>query len=201
VVRVDEGGEPKLHEKVDPVRDYWLNNLWTDLAIAATLVGAHLVLVAQLPVLDVLGNSAPADRRAAYSSVAVVVSLLGSFSAVAIGQLSAAKGARADSLRDQGGTTLAKNWRSIFLAGLGTAGISILALLVDPSRHTLSWWPVVIRWVFEFALLVAVVKFFRLSVLFYEVLAIATLSAKEGDDKPLGPAVTASKRWKDKKAS
>ncbi|WP_157780375.1 hypothetical protein [Leifsonia xyli] len=189
------------HSRLSQLRDFWLDHLWCDLVLGAVLATIHLLLVLIWPSMDVLGNAAPADRRAAYTSVAVVVSLLASFSAVAIGQLSSAKGARADALRNQGGVMLAKNWRSIFWAGLATAGVSIAALLLDPSRHTNSAVPVVVRWVFEFALLVAVVKFARLSTLFNEVLSIAALSAADEDETPGASKLTAAKRWKDKQAS
>jgi hypothetical protein len=176
-------------------RDFWIDHLWMDLAIAALIVAAHGTLVALFPSTDILGRAQPGDRRAAYSSAAIVVSLLGSFSAVAIGQLSSAKGARADALRAQGGVTLAASWRSIFRAGLLAALVSIFALVLDPSTHTNDVFPVVVRWIFEGTLVLAVVKFFRLSSLFSEVIKVATKSASEPEEEQLADAPVARPGW------
>lgn len=129
-----------------------------------------------------------------YGATAVVVSLLGSFSAVAIGQLSSAKGDRADSLRSQGGTMLARNWRSIFRVAMLAALTSVVALLLDPSTHTTAVVAVVIRWAFEVAVLLAVVKFIRLSSLFVEVLTVAALSTEDKSDE-LVDAPVADPHW------
>lgn len=183
-----------MSEKSTP-RDFWIDHLWVDLVITAAFLAAHLTLVLAFPVTDILGNALPADRRAAYSAAAIVVSLLGSFSAVAIGQLSSAKGARADALRTHGGVTLAANWRSIFRAGLLAAVTAILALLVDPSVASAELLPFIARWVFEATMVLAVVKFFRLSSLFSEVIKVASKSASEPEEEALADAPVARPGW------
>jgi uncharacterized membrane protein len=184
----------KLKDLVERLRSFWIDHLWTDLALAGLVLGLHIVLVLTLPLTDVLGLAAPADRRSAYSSTAIVVSLLGSFSAVAISQLSSAKGARADALRRQSAEDLARNWRSVFRVGMGAAMVAIVCLLVDPSRDVVSWVPVVARWTFEFCVFLATVKFFRLSALFYEVITLATRSTAEAEDA-LEPALNPVADW------
>lgn len=164
------------------LRNFWIDRLWVDVALVGVFMSVHAALVISLPAFDVLGNSLPADRRGVYTSTAIVVSLLASFSGVAIGQVSSAKGDRADALRTLGGKALAQNWRSIFLAGMASAVMAIFALLLDPSAVTPAVLPVVVRWLFEAALLFALVKFVRLSSLFSEVLTLSALSAKEEDE-------------------
>lgn len=166
---------------ISRLRAFWIDHLWVDLLIVGSVISAHVILLAIHPAFDVLGNSLPADRRGVYASAAIVVSLLASFSGVAIGQLSSAKGARAEALRTQGADVLAKNWRSIFLAGMLSAMLAIVALILDPSVVSASVAPVVARWLFEAGLLLAAVKFFRLSTLFYEVISLTASDA--GDEQ------------------
>ncbi|WP_143459206.1 hypothetical protein [Leifsonia sp. ALI-44-B] len=189
---------PKLKAMSSGIRDFWLDHIWTDLVIAGALVTIHLLCVGTWSQVDILGAALPADRRSVYSATAIVVSLLGSFTGIAIGQLSSAKGNRADALRSQGADILARNWRSVFRAAMLSALVAIIALLLDPSKSPEGWLPVAVRWAFELTLLIAVVKFVRLSSLFFEVLMVAAKSAE--DDKPnkLAPAPEVSKYWANK---
>jgi hypothetical protein len=178
------------------LRDAWIDRLWVDLVLVALAVGVHAVLVLALPAADLLGNALPADRRATYSATAVVVSLLGSLSSVAISQLGSAKGWRAAVLKGEASGALARNWRSIFRAGMLSALISLLALLVDPSIVTSSAAAVAVRWIFEAGVLLALVKFLRLSALFTEVVTITAKDAADGearsDELALAPVLDAS---------
>lgn len=183
------------------IRDFWIDRIWLDYVIAAAVVGAHLLAIQLWPWLDVFAAASAPDRRAVYSAAAIVVSLLGSFSAVAIGQLSAAKGERADDLRNAGGTDLARNWRSVFRTAMLCALIAIIALLLDPSvppavtaTTPKEVAPEIIRWVFEAALILAIVRFVRLSALFVEVLEVAALGDANGS-KPLAGAPRPDPDW------
>lgn len=186
----------KLRAVRDRLRNLWIDRLWSDLAIVAVIVLIHAVLVVVLPVTDILGNALAADRRATYSAAAVVVSLLGSLSSVAISQLGSAKGARATALKTQAAETLARNWRSIFRAGMLSAVLAIVALLMDPSRVTSGVVPVVVRWVFEAGVLFALVKFMRLSALFYEVITLTSRSAGEEEEQPAISAPVPVGKWR-----
>lgn len=184
------------------VRDFWVDHLWLDYVIAASLLGLHLAGVIWWQWPDPLGAASAPDRRAVYSAAAIVVSLLGSFSAVAIGQLSSAKGARADALREVGGTDLAKNWRGIFRTAMLCALVALFALLLDPSIPSTAPepepTPIIIRWIFEACLLLAVVRFVRLSALFVEVLEVASLADASGA-KPLASAPTPDPKWAERR--
>ncbi|MGS0563117.1 hypothetical protein [Microbacterium aurugineum] len=178
------------------VRDFWIDRIWLDYVIAAAIVGAHLLLILWWPWLDVLAAASAPDRRAVYSAAAIVVSLLGSFSAVAIGQLGSAKGERADTLREAGGADLARNWRSVFRTALLCALIAIFGLLLDPSNPPAvtatspqPLTPEIIRWIFEAGLVLAVVRFVRLSALFVEVLEVASLGGTDAPSKLAAPPV------------
>jgi len=177
------------------LRETWLNHLWIDVVVAAGLLALHMALVSIFGVADILGDAAPQDRRAVYTSAAVVVSLLASFSGIAIGQLSAAKGDRATSLKVQVSRDLARNWSSIFRAGLLAALIAVLALLLDPSTQITTATPVVVRWAFELALLISVVKFLRASALFQDVMEISAMDAGE-KEVTTRPAPEISPRWR-----
>ncbi|SDP11916.1 hypothetical protein SAMN04487788_2191 [Microbacterium testaceum StLB037] len=170
-------------------RDLWLDRIWVDYPLSVAVVAVHLAVVGLWPWLDVLGTASAPDRRAVYSAAAIVVSLLGSFSAVAIGQMSSAKGARADALREAGGPDLAKNWRSIFRTALLCALVALTALLLDPSVPPVTneppLTPVIVRWVFELALVLAVVRFLRLSALFVEVMQVASMGDASGTAGPV----------------
>ena len=74
--------------------------------------------------------------------------------------------------------------------------MAIVALLFDPSVHVEGTLPVVVRWVFEFALVLAILKFVRLSALFSEVLIVKAKSeADDEDDEDLAEAPTLGPRW------
>jgi len=165
------------------LHDFWIDHLWVDLAIVATLLVVHGALVMAFSSSDILGNALPADRRATYSATAVVVSLLGSLSAIAIGQLGSARGQRVAALKAQAAEELAQNWRSIFRVGMVAAVVSLAALLLDPSVATANSVPVVIRWLFEASVLLALVKFLRLSALFHEVLTLTARSGAEAEQE------------------
>jgi|GEM_PF-5799516 len=185
----------RIKVMISAVRDFWIDHLWFDAAVAGVLLIAHMVLVWLLPAVDLLGNALPADRRSAYSSAAIVVSLLGSFSSVAISQLSAAKGARADALRQQGAKDLARSWRSVFRVGMIAAVVAILCLLVDPSVVVVSVVPVVARWAFEYCVFLATMKFLRLSALFFEVITLASRGSEPEMDDGRAPALTVVPGW------
>lgn len=191
-----------MRKVLGAVRDFWIDHIWLDYVIAAGLLGIHLLGVMAWQWADPLGAASAPDRRAVYSATAIVVSLLGSFSAVAIGQLSSAKGARADALREVGGADLAKNWRGIFRTAMLCALVALLALLLDPSLPVSSpepeLAPIIVRWVFEACLLLAVVRFLRLSALFVEVLEVASLGDASGA-KPLAHAPKPDPNWAERR--
>lgn len=160
------------------VRAFWLDHIWSDFVLAVLLILTHAIVIHFWSPADLLGNAAPADRRSVYSAAALVVSLLGSFSAVAISQLSNAKGDRAAALKQQAGDQLARNWRSIYRWSMLAALLALVALLIDPSTHTEAVAPVIARVAFEFGMVISIVKFVRLSALFFEILNVATLDDK-----------------------
>lgn len=180
------------------IRAFWLDRLWVDFGVAAAIVSLHFVLTRFWPTTNVLGHAIPADRRAVYTAAAIVVTLLGSFSSIAISQLGSAKGARIDALKAQGVSILGKNWRSIFRAGLLSAMISLFALSVDSSDVNA---PVTfpIWWAFEAGVILAVVKFVRLSSLFTEIMEISALSGAEPDDV-LADAPEINPDWRNRAA-
>ena len=78
------------------------------------MLAAHLALVVFTGKFDVLGWASGSDRRAVYSAAAVVVSVIGTLSGIAVGQLGSSKGDRTSALKRDAGRKLAASWRSIF---------------------------------------------------------------------------------------
>jgi len=186
---------PEQLPLVERIREAWINHLSSDLLIAAGIIVVHGVLVLLSGAGDLLGDASPSDRRGVYTSAAIVVSLLASFTGVAIGQLGSAKGSRAKALKSGAPLELARNWTSIFRWGLFAALLAVFGLLVDPSTHTDAVLPVVARWLFEAGLVTAVIKFLRAGSLFRDVMEITSRDAIDDDDDKKHAAPIISERW------
>ena len=188
-----------MGRRLDAVRGFWIDRIWLDYLIAGLPVGLYYVGVVSWSWLDVFSWAAPTDRRSVYSAAAVVVSLLGSFSSVAIGQLSSARGERADLLRRAGGRDLSRNWRSVFRAALLCALVALGALLVDPSSpDSAGCVSMAFRWLFQVSLALAVVRFVRLSALFVDVLDVAS-SDGEVDVNREVPSPVVDPKWESRR--
>lgn len=172
-----------------PVHEFWIDHRWTDLAIAAVVVGIHGIVVWRTGRYDLLSWVEASDRRGAYSAFAVVVSLTGAFGGVAISQLGSAKGPRAKALKKQVGTDLARSWRAIYVGSLGAALIAILALLLDSTTPGPGHNTAVARWAFEFAVAFAVMRFARVAALFEPMITAFAKDDADPDEKPLAPAL------------
>lgn len=172
------------------VRAFWVDHRWTDLCIAALLIGGHGVIVWRTGRFDVLDWLAAADRRGLYGAFAVVVSLTGALSGVAIGQLGSAKGPRAKALKLYGGKELAGNWRSIYVGAMGAALLALVALALDgtsppPNGHN----AVVAMWAFEFGVVLGITKFARLTALFEPMISAFVKDDADPEEAPLAAAL------------
>lgn len=183
------------------VRDFWFDHLWIDLVLAAGLVAAHLVVVVTTGNLDILAVASLDERRSLYSSSAVVVSLMGAFSGVAIGQVASGKGARIRALKSAAARPLADSWRSIYLAAIASACLALLSLAVDvKGLEGGTPAPFVTRWLFELGLVYCGVKFFRLMTLFHPIIESSAKDDAESDSGPK-PALVPTPNWRDRRTS
>jgi hypothetical protein len=181
------------------IRDFWFDHLWIDLLIAAAIVGAHLATVMLTGQLDILGVAALDERRSLYSASAVVVSLIGAFSGVAIGQVASGKGARIRALKSAAARPLADSWRSIYLAAIASACLALLCLAIDvKGLEGGAAAPFIMRWLFEFGLVYCIAKFVRLMALFHPIIESSAKDDAESD-AGLKPALVPSPNWRDKR--
>jgi hypothetical protein len=176
-------------ELVNTVRDYWVDHRWTDLCIAGAAVALHSVVVWRTGRFDLLAWVEASDRRGAYSAFAVVVSLTGALSGVAVSQLGSAKGMRATALKKHGGKELARSWRSIYVGSMCAALLALVALVLDATKPPAAGHnAAVAQWIFEFAVAYAVLKFARLTVLFEPMITAFVKDDADPDEAPLAPA-------------
>jgi hypothetical protein len=181
------------------IRDFWFDHLWIDLLIAAALVGTHLAIVLLTGRLDILSVASLDERRGLYSASAVVVSLIGAFSGVAIGQVASGKGARIRALKSAAAKPLANSWRSIYMAAIASACLALLCLAIDvKGREGGAAAPFVMRWLFEFGLIYCVAKFVRLMALFHPIIESSAKDDAESEAGPK-PALVPSPNWRDKR--
>ena len=185
---------------VSSARDYWFDHLWVDLLFSGLVVGGHLTIVTLSGRLDVLSLASLDERRGLYSASAVVVSLIGAFSGVAIGQVASGKGARIRALKSAAAKPLANSWRSIYLAAILAAFMALLCLAVDvKAREGGAAAPFVARWLFEFGLVYCGTKFVRLMALFHPIIESSAKDDAESDVGPK-PALVPNPNWPGRRA-
>lgn len=172
------------------IRDFWIDHRWLDAAVTLTIVGVYTLVTHHFGRFDVLAWLTPGDRRAMYSAFAVVVSLTGAMGGVAVSQLGSAKGERVLALKRHGGRELAKNWRSTYLGAFSCAMLALLALALDGSIPAAQGHNAFVgRMCFDVAVVLASMKFLRLSVLF-QPLIIATVLDDTEEPNAVAPAPT-----------
>ncbi|MFJ6454002.1 hypothetical protein [Paenarthrobacter sp. NPDC091669] len=176
-------------------KDYWIDHLWLDILLSCFVVGVHVMLTISASGYDFMSYASRDERRALYSSTAVVVSLLGAFSGVAIAQASSGKGERVTTLKKHGAKSLANNWRSIYLSAIFAAAMALTCLAVDLEGGGIAaWLPIFARWIFEYSLVLCGVKFLRLISIFHPIIESAALDDAEKSDEK-APAVELHAKW------
>lgn len=191
-----ELGKSLRERVVTPIREFWIDHRWTDLLIAGFVVGIHALVVWRTGRFDVLSWSEAADRRGVYSAFAVVVSLTGALSGVAVSQLGSAKGPRAKALKRDVGKDLARSWRSIYVGSMGAALLAIIALMLDSTKaipagqSPVGHNALVAQWIFEFAIVYATMRFTRLTAIFEPMISAFAKDDVDPDEEPLEPALS-----------
>ncbi len=188
-------GLDNVRDRFEPVRLFWINHRWTDLCIAGVVVGVHGFVVWKMGRFDLLSWIEPADRRGVYSAFAVVVSLTGALSGVAVSQLGSAKGPRARALKRDVGKDLARSWRSIYVGSMGAALLALIALMLDSTKAVpagqvpVGHNALVAQWMFEFAIVFAVMRFTRLTAIFEPMISAFAKDDVDPDEEPLEPTL------------
>lgn len=183
-------------EARDGVREWYLSHRWFDLTAAVVATTVYAVIVWWSGRFDVLAWSPAADRRTVYTATAVVISLVGALSGVAVGQVGSAKGPRMAYLKRHAGGELAASWRGIYRGVLLAALLALTALVLDRSvpgegDHN----AVVARWAFLFGLALALTKFARLSALFHDTILGAAQDDASASEPDVLPAPVFDEEW------
>lgn len=164
-----------------------------DFLAAGAAVGLHLLIINRFAAGDFLAWL-ESDRRAdLYSGSAAVVATLGGLSAIGLAIYQSASGDRTRAIRVLYGNELRKNWRGLLVMAGVSAGLAFLAMSLDRTGDPLSS-----RFLYEYAMSLAVVRYIRLVWIFDRILQIAD---KDLTDKPRATAAPPSARWREPKGA
>jgi hypothetical protein len=176
-----------VRSRLSGVTDWWSEATWIDYGLAFLVVGAHVLVVKQTGHGDWLRWSDSAQRLTVYGTGATVISIIGGLSTIAVAVYLAAGGERARAVRLHYPAALRRNWRALILATGLTAGLCLVAQAIDTGKDPHS-----ARFVFEFAMAVAGLRFVRLVWLFNAMIRIAD---RDLTDAPRGPAPDLDDAW------
>lgn len=169
----------------------WLTHSRVDLAIFVVLPGVHLGLV-HLWSVPVLLQGVAADKRPGlYAAAAIVVSLTGTLASVSIAQYLNGKGQRVRLLKQRFPEQLGRTWKGVFLGSIFAAVLFLGAYAADvrytPATPATAISPgsaavtgeTVGVWLFEFGVVLALLRLIRLAVLFGELIDLIVLDDVE----------------------
>lgn len=171
--------------------DRWSELIWLDYAIPTAVTVSHIAFVGFGHKGDWLSWIDLSQRLAAYSTGATVISIFGGLGAIAITVYLGATGERARMVRVHYHTELRRNWRSLITASAGTALLCLLCQALDRPHDPFS-----VRFIFEFAVLVAVSKLVRLTWLFDRMVRVADRDLAEAFSPAPTPKLGAG--WRNK---
>jgi hypothetical protein len=170
----------------DPVTGWISEHPVSDWGVAGLLLLAHVCITMQGHG-DFLRWVDTAQRRGAYAMGSGIVSILGGLTAIGLAQYRAANGERSAAVRRHYGPIVRKNWRGILLVTGFCAMLCLVAATTDRAHD-----PVSSRFIFEFAILLWVVRYLRLVWLFDSMLTLADVEASD-EQRAGAPAV--HPRW------
>jgi hypothetical protein len=179
---------PRAEDKTSrSIVDQWSVRPWTDYAVTLAVLAAHVLVTRFTKHGDWIRWIPEGQQVTAYGTGATVISIIGGFSAIAVSVYLAASGDRARAVRASYGDILRSNWRAI-LIGLGLATIlCLIAQVLDTTNDPFST-----RFIFEAAMLIAVLRFLRLVWLFDALIRVAD---RDLTDTPHANAPEISKVW------
>ncbi|GAA3652811.1 hypothetical protein GCM10022237_10900 [Nocardioides ginsengisoli] len=165
---------------VEKIADWWLGRVWPDLAIAALAVVAHAVAL-RAGWVDSGPNEIPPDQRGfIYVALSTVTALAAGTNNTAVGSYVSSAGAVVDEVRKTHGRSIRLSLRSVGTWLWVVAVLSLICLAIDPQDGERA--PVThgAAWLAEGLVVLAVVKFVRLTLIQDLLLAANDLSrAKE----------------------
>ncbi|MGW0602365.1 hypothetical protein [Streptomyces sp. NPDC002640] len=164
----------------DTIEDVWASHLWLDYLVAGAALGAHLLVVRSTDSGDWLSWIDSSQRTDLYAAAAGVMSAIGGLSAIAISLYTAANGERLRAVRIQHHAELRRSWRSMLQSTALCCVLLLMALSLDRDGDPLS-----VRFVFEFTLAFAALRFARLIWLFNSIMGLADADLTEPDPPPM----------------
>lgn len=183
-----------MKDPADRRLDFLSERVGADLIIAGFLAAAHCTIVRLSGRGDWLGWLDASQRDAAFAASAAAISIIGGIATIALSLYQTSAGPRARAVREQFSTQLRRNWRAV-LGGTGlAAALCVIAIVLDrPATQLAS------SGLFEFAFLVAALRFARLMWLFDRMLEILDRDLVE--DVPIAEPPALRADWARHRAS
>ncbi|MBU6530975.1 hypothetical protein AB0896_16350 [Streptomyces parvulus] len=163
-------------EERDTIADRWAEHLWIDYLVAALILGVHVLVIRATESGDWLSWIDSSQRTGLYAAAAGVVSAIGGLSAIAISIYTAANGERLRAVRRHHQDDLRRSWRSLLCSTALVCTLLLSALSLDRDKD-----PVSARFIFEFAMSFAALRFSRLIWLFDSMMRVSDADSAEPD--------------------
>ncbi|MDH6543879.1 hypothetical protein M2167_006435 [Streptomyces sp. SPB4] len=149
--------------------DWWAERSWADYLVAVTVLGAHLFAVRTSGSGDWLTWIGATQRTDMYAAAIGAVSAIGGLSAIAIAIYTTANGERLRAVRQQQRPgELRRTWRSLLQGTALACALILAAFSLDRDKDPLS-----ARFIFEYAMLFASLRFARFVWFFDKIMAIS----------------------------
>ncbi|MGW3212803.1 hypothetical protein ACWDBC_11170 [Streptomyces parvus] len=148
--------------------DKWADRTWVDYLIAVAVIGAHLATVRATRSGDWLAWIDSSQRTDMYGAAIGAVSAIGGLSAIAIAIYTSANGGRLQAVRQQRRGELRRTWRSLLQGTALACGLILGAFSLDRDADPFS-----VRFVFEYAMVFAAMRFARFIWLFDQIMAVS----------------------------
>ncbi|WP_344494487.1 hypothetical protein [Streptomyces enissocaesilis] len=163
--------------------DKWAEHAWFDHLSAVTAVGAHLLIIRVSGCGDWLTWISANQRTDLYAAATGAVSALGGLSAIAIAIYTTVNGQRLRAVRQQYPGQLRRSWRSLLQGTALACALILFAFSLDQDDDPLS-----ARFIFEYAMVFAALRFARFVWLFDRIMAITDADMVEETSAAAVPA-------------
>ncbi|MEH0532773.1 hypothetical protein SAMN06272781_0009 [Streptomyces sp. 1222.2] len=161
------------------IEDAWAQHLWIDHVAAVAVVATHILVIRLTGSGDWLQWIDSSQRTDLYAAAAGVMSAIGGLSAIAISIYTAANAERLRTVRRQHQGQLRRSWRSL-LQGTAWCCLALLAALSLDREHD----PLSVRFLSEYALTFAALRYPRLIWLFDRMMQVSDMDLPEPERAP-----------------
>ncbi|MFG2880655.1 hypothetical protein ACGFYU_37545 [Streptomyces sp. NPDC048337] len=148
--------------------DKWAERTWADYLVAVTVIGVHLLIIRESGSGDWLTWIGATQRTDMYAAATGAVSAIGGLSAIAIAIYTTANGERLRAVRQHRRGELRRTWRSLLQGTALACALTLAAFSLDRDKDPLS-----ARFIFEYAMVFAALRFGRFVWLFDKIMAVS----------------------------